>query len=86
MKAPLRQAPLARGNAMLDSRRITGRSAARGLPQRISRQLAVDELAEAVVGIADIEHGGPAVDVHQLDPLRRAASTIAASDVSLATS
>ncbi len=27
---------------MLDSRRITGRSAARGLPQRISRRLAVD--------------------------------------------
>ena len=27
---------------MLDSRRITGRSAARGLPQRISRRLAID--------------------------------------------
>jgi hypothetical protein len=40
--AAVATALLARGNEMLDSRRITGRSVARGLPQRVGRWLSVD--------------------------------------------
>ncbi len=42
VNAPFIGTPLARGTEILDSRRITGRSIARRLPQRVSRRLSID--------------------------------------------